>query len=191
MLSVRVTAAGAVVVVCLSFLTAPARACDDRFIKKCEKTSAAVAAAEEAASEPAAKRGSAKRVKVVTARTTRHARLVKRTQAPRFASRSARQLVLASASERPVALRSESPLARRFRGFIDPQPIAQNTFEALRKPHLIALDLDGVETGQACQARPDGARVGAIAPRHARRSRAGQARAGGDGRNRRTGDRVR
>ena len=144
MLSVRVTAAGAVVVVCLSFLTAPARACDDRFIKKCEKTSAAAAAAEEAASEPAAKRGSAKRVKVVTSRTTRHARLVKRTQAPRFASRSARQLVLASASERPVALRSESPLARRFRGFIDPQPIAQNTFEALRKPHLIALDLDAV-----------------------------------------------
>jgi len=144
MLSVRVTAAGAVVVVCLSFLTAPARACDDRFIKKCEKTSAAAAAAEEAASEPVAKRGSAKRVKVVTSRTTRHARLVKRTQAPRFASRSARQLVLASASERPVALRSESPLARRFRGFIDPQPIAQNTFEALRKPHLIALDLDAV-----------------------------------------------
>ena len=144
MLSVRVTAAGAVVVVCLSFLTAPARACDDRFIKKCEKTSTAAAAAEEAASEPAAKRGSAKRVKVVTSRTTRHARLVKRTQAPRFASRSARQLVLASASERPVALRSESPLARRFRGFIDPQPIAQNTFEALRKPHLIALDLDAV-----------------------------------------------
>ena len=144
MLSVRVTAAGAVVVVCLSFLTAPARACDDRFIKKCEKTSTAAAAAEEAASEPVAKRGSAKRVKVVTSRTTRHARLVKRTQAPRFASRSARQLVLASASERPVALRSESPLARRFRGFIDPQPIAQNTFEALRKPHLIALDLDAV-----------------------------------------------
>ena len=144
MLSVRVTAAGAVVVVCLSFLTAPARACDDRFIKKCEKTSAAAAAAEEAASEPAAKRGSAKRVKVVTSRTTRHARLVKRTQAPRFASRNARQLVLASASERPVALRSETPLARRFRGFIDPQPIAQNTFEALRKPHLIALDLDAV-----------------------------------------------
>ena len=57
MLSVRVTAAGAVFVVCLSFLTAPARACDDRFIKKCEKASAAAAAAEEAASEPSARRG--------------------------------------------------------------------------------------------------------------------------------------
>ena len=143
MLSVRVTAAGAVFVVCLSFLTAPARACDDRFIKKCEKASAAAAAADEAASEPAARRGSAKRVKVVTSRT-RHARLIKRTHAPRFASRSAPRLVLASATERPVALRSESPLARRFRGFIDPQPIAQNTFEALRKPQLIALDFDAV-----------------------------------------------
>lgn len=157
MLSVRVTAAGAVFVVCLSFLTGPARACDDRFIKKCEKASAAAAVAEEAASEPAARRGSAKRVKVVTSRTTRHARLVKRTQAPRFASRGARQLVLASASERPVALRSESPLARRFRGFINPQPIAHNSFEALRKPHLIALDLDAaaiIPVAEAASAPP-------------------------------------
>jgi len=157
MLSVRVTAAGAVFVVCLSFLTGPARACDDRFIKKCEKASAAAAAADEAASEPAARRGSAKRVKVVTARTTRHARLVKRTQAPRFASRNARQLVLASASERPVALRSETPLARRFRGFINPQPIAQNSFEALRKPHVIALDFDAaaiIPTAEVANAAP-------------------------------------
>jgi len=29
---------------------------------------------------------------------------------------------------------SETPLARRFRGFINPQPLAQNAFEALRKP---------------------------------------------------------
>lgn len=141
MLSVRVTAAGAVFVVCLSFLTAPARACDDRFIKKCEKASAAAAAAEEAASEPSARR-SAKRVKVVASRSGRHARLVKRTQAPRFAARSARRLELASASDRPVALRAESPLARRFRGFIDPQPIAQNAFEALRRPHLVTLDFE-------------------------------------------------
>jgi hypothetical protein len=142
MLSVRVTAAGAVLVCCLSFLTAPARACDDRFVKKCEKASAAAAAAEEASSEPAARRGSAKRVKVVASRTAKHSRFVKRTQTPRFASRSARRLVLASASERVVSLRSESPLTRRFRGFIDPQPIAQNAFEALRKPHVIALDFE-------------------------------------------------
>jgi hypothetical protein len=141
MLSVRVTAAGAVFVVCLSCFTAPARACDDRFIKKCEKASAAAASAGEA-SEPAARRGSAKRVKVVASRSARHSRFVKRTQAPRFAARNARRLVLASAAERPVALRSESPLARRFRGFIDPQPLAQNSFEALRRPHLIALDFE-------------------------------------------------
>jgi hypothetical protein len=140
MLSVRVTAAGAVFVFCLSCFTAPARACDDRFIKKCEKASAAAAAAEEA-SEPSARRGS-KRVKVVASRSAKHSRFVKRTQAPRFAARSARRLVPASASERPVALRSESPLARRFRGFIDPQPLAQNSFEALRRPHLIALDFE-------------------------------------------------
>jgi len=28
----------------------------------------------------------------------------------------------------------DTPMARRFRGFINPQPIAQNAFEALRKP---------------------------------------------------------
>lgn len=157
MLSVRVTAAGAVFVVCLSFLTAPARACDDRFIKKCEKASAAAAAADDAASEPSARRGS-KRVKVVASRSAKHSRFVKRTQGPRFASRGARGLVLASAAERPVALRSESPLARRFRGFINPQPIAQNSFEALRRPHLIALDFDAaaivppVETADAVAA---------------------------------------
>lgn len=141
MLSVRVTAAGAVFVVCLSCFTAPARACDDRFIKKCEKASAAAAAAEESVSEQGAKR-SARRVKVVASRSAKHSRFVKRTQAPRFASRGARRLVLAAASERPVALRSESLLARRFRGFIDPQPIALNSFEALRRPHLIALDFE-------------------------------------------------
>jgi hypothetical protein len=35
-------------------------------------------------------------------------------------------------------------LARRFRGFIDPRPVAENSFEALRKPHLVALDFDAV-----------------------------------------------
>ena len=76
MLSVRVTAAGAVFVFCLSCFTAPARACDDRFIKKCEKVSAAAAAAEEAAAEPTARRGG-KRVKVVVARSGKHVRFIK------------------------------------------------------------------------------------------------------------------
>jgi hypothetical protein len=79
-------------------------------------------------------------------------RFVKRMQAPRFASRAERRLVLASGVERPVSLRSESPLARRFRGFIDPQPIAQNAFEALRKPHAIALDFDGAAIVPAADA---------------------------------------
>jgi hypothetical protein len=138
-MSVRITAAGAVFVACVSFLTAPARACDDRFIKKCEKTAAAAAAAEEVVAEPA-KRTSAKRVKAVASRHAKQARLVRRSQAPRFAVRSARGLVLASDAERTPP--AESPLARRFRGFIDPQPIAQNAFEALRKRHAAALDFD-------------------------------------------------
>jgi hypothetical protein len=153
MLSVRVTAAGAVFVLCLSCFTAPARACDDRFIKKCEKVSAAAAAAEEA-SEPSARRGASKRVKLVASRSAKHSRFVKRTQAPRFASRSAPELVLASASERPVALRSESPLARRFRGFIDPQPLAQNAFEAMRRPQLIALDFEAAAIVPPVDAAP-------------------------------------
>jgi hypothetical protein len=33
-------------------------------------------------------------------------------------------------------------VARRFRGFIDPQPISDNAFEALRKPHLVALNME-------------------------------------------------
>jgi hypothetical protein len=134
MLSVRITAAGAVFVCCVSFLTAPARACDDRYIGKCEK--AAAAQAGEDATAPTAKR-STKRVKLVTARQARHARLRHR-EAPRFATRLARHVALDDSERRP-----ETPMARRFRGFIDPQPMAQHTFEALRKPHAVALDFGG------------------------------------------------
>jgi hypothetical protein len=35
----------------------------------------------------------------------------------------------------------ESPLLRRFRGFIDPQPMTVNSFEALRRPQLDAQHL--------------------------------------------------
>jgi len=134
MLSVRITAAGAVFVCCVSFLTAPARACDDRYIGKCEKAAGAQAAEE--ATAPAAKR-STRRVKLVTARQSRHARLRHR-EAPRFATRLARNVALDDSERQP-----ETPMARRFRGFIDPQPMARHTFEALRKPHAISLDLDG------------------------------------------------
>jgi hypothetical protein len=51
-------------------------------------------------------------------------------------------MTLASASSRMTTLVPESALARRFRGFIDPQPLAQNAFEALRKPHLVAVNLE-------------------------------------------------
>lgn len=155
MLSVRITAAGAVCVACLAFLTAPARACDDRFIKKCEKASAA---AVEETVEPSAKRGSAKRVKVVASRSAKHSRLVRRMQAPRFASRSERRL------EQQVALRSDSPLARRFRGFIDPQPLAQNAFESLRKPQLIALDFEAIAIVPVAEAADTAPVIAAAAP---------------------------
>ena len=41
-----------------------------------------------------------------------------------------------------MTLQPESALARRFRGFIDPTPMSQNAFEALRKPHVVALNLE-------------------------------------------------
>ena len=143
MLSVRITAAGAVFVVFLSFLTAPARACDDRFIKKCEKVSAAAAAAEEAAAAPVARRSGSKRVKVIASRQAKHSRFVRRAHAPRFAGRNVRPVAQGQA-ERITASSSQTALARRFQGFIDPQPIAQNAFEALRKPHAMALDFEAV-----------------------------------------------
>ncbi len=139
-MSVRITAAGAVAVAFLSCLTAPVSACDERFIKKCERASAAAAAATE---QPvrAAKRKSAGRVHVIVSRRARHMRFAKRLRAPGFTRRE-RGMVLASAGSRVATLLPESALARRFRGFIDPQPMAQNAFEALRKPHLAAVNLE-------------------------------------------------
>lgn len=136
MLSVRIAAVGAVVVTC-SFLTAPASACDfDRHQKKCDRELAARAQA-----ETVAERKSAKRVKVVSSRRARQ--LAKRARsAPRFAVKQREGgMKLASADARAVLL-SESALARRFRGFISPKPLADNAFEILRKPHLVALDFD-------------------------------------------------
>src|SRR5262249_28346212 len=139
MVSVRITAAGAVFVCSLSLLTAPARACDDRYINKCEKAAAA-SAVEETAAAPAR---NGKRVRVVAASRSRHARFVRRRQAPRFAARGSRRMPRDESAAVMTAV-SDTPMARRFRGFIDPHPIARNAFEALRKPRLIALDFDGV-----------------------------------------------
>jgi len=142
-MSVRITAAGAVAFVFLAFLTAPVSACDERYIKKCERVSAAAAAAAEGqATAPVAKRRSAGRVHVVASRRSRHTRLTKRTRAPGFTIKREAGMTLASASSRMTTLVPESALARRFRGFIDPRPLAQNAFEALRKPHLVAVNLE-------------------------------------------------
>jgi hypothetical protein len=136
MSSVRVTAAGAVIVVSLAYFTAPVSACDDRYARKCEK-----AAAAEGQAEPASKRRIVRHVRLVTAQSGKRTRLVTRTRAPGFTKRDGR-MTLASESARLTTLAPESTLARRFRGFIDPQPIADNAFEALRKPHLVALNME-------------------------------------------------
>lgn len=137
MLSVRVAAAG-VVVASLSFVTVPAGACDfDRYQKKCDRELAARADA-----EAAAERKSVKRTKTASSRRAKHARTVKRRHAPRFAVPREGGMTLASSSARMTTLLPESVLARRFRGFIDPRPVAENSFEALRKPHLVSLDFD-------------------------------------------------
>ena len=142
-MSVRITAAGAVAIALLAFHTAPVSACDERYIKKCEKASAAAAAtAEQSAAGPAAKRKSTGRVQVVVSRRSKHMRFAKRLRAPGFSVRRERGMELASAEARATTLMPESALARRFRGFINPLPIAQNSFEALRKPHIVAVNLE-------------------------------------------------
>jgi hypothetical protein len=137
---VRITVAGAVAFALLTYLTAPVSACDERYIKKCEKAAAAAAGAAEEPSAPAAKRKASGRVQVVMSRRAKHMRLAKRARAPAFATRGG--MTLTSAESRMTTVNPESAIARRFRGFIDPTPIAQNAFEALRKPHLVALNLE-------------------------------------------------
>jgi hypothetical protein len=143
-MSVRITAAGAVAVALICYSTAPVSACDERYVKRCEKISAAAAMREEAQTgAPAVRRKSAARVRMVFSVRSRHGRLVRRMQAPRFTvAKAERGMTLASDSTRMTTLMPESALARRFRGFIDPLPMAQNAFESLRKPHLVALNLE-------------------------------------------------
>jgi hypothetical protein len=165
MVSVRITATGAVVFASLSFLTAPVSACDERYIKKCERASAAaVAAAESADATPAAKRKSAGRVQMVVSRHSKHIRFAKRTRAPAFTMKRERGMTLASAEVRAVMPTSESALTRRFRGFINPQPIAQNAFEVWRKPHIVALDLEPPMSAQAAAAAETVAEAPAAVP---------------------------
>src|SRR6185295_1460387 len=85
----------------------------------------------------------------IVSRRSKHFRFAKRVRAPQFASRG--RMVLASAQSR-MTVAPESALARRFRGFINPHPMAQKAFEALRKPHLVAINLEppaGLPAGNA------------------------------------------
>jgi hypothetical protein len=166
MLSVRIAAAGAVVSICASFLTVPASACDfDRYQKKCDRELAARADA-----EASAERKSVKRVRASSRRAARQARIAKRARsAPRFAAQGDSGIKLASAEARAVLL-PEAVLARRFRGFIDPKPLSQNSFEVLRKPHPVALDFDptlivpAVATAAPAEAAPAAPEPPAAAP---------------------------
>jgi hypothetical protein len=143
MSSVRVTAAGAVIVASLACFTGPVSACDDRYVKKCERAAAAEAAAADGQTESApAKRRIVRHVRLVASTNGKRTRLVTRTHAPGFSVKPDRGITLASDSSRLTTLVPESALARRFRGFIDPQPISDNAFEALRKPHLVALNME-------------------------------------------------
>jgi len=169
-MSVRITAAGAVAVALLAFHTAPVSACDERYIKKCEKASAAAvavvaaAAAEQSAAVPAAKRKSTGRVQVVVSRRSKHMRFAKRLRAPGFAVKRERGMELASVEARATTLIGESALARRFRGFINPLPIAQNSFEALRKPHIVAVNLEPPMSAPVETAAPIAAEAPVAAP---------------------------
>jgi hypothetical protein len=136
MKSVRMLAAGAVALFALPVLTAPVRACDDRFIKKCEAESEAAFLAEQPATWPVPRR------KNVRPRASAAAERPEARRAPRFVRpvRAEPALALAAGEQHPAAL-PDSPLARRFRGFIDPQPMTVNSFEDLRRPRLDAEHL--------------------------------------------------
>lgn len=150
MSSVRSTASGAVVVaLLLACLTAPVSACDERFVKACERAAKTAVVPVTQDSAPAAKKKSIKRVHVLASKRVKHVRFVAR-RAPGFAVKQA-GMELASASAQPVALR-ESALSRRFRGFIDPRPMAQHAFEILRKPHLMLANLEPPEAGPTIEA---------------------------------------
>lgn len=136
MTSVRMLAAGAVALLALPMLAAPVRAnCDDRFIKKCETESEAAFVAEQGTTATPPTRRKTPRVRAAFEKPD-----MQRTRAPRFIARTRPAApepapAVAPDAERPAAL-AESPLARRFRGFIDPHPLTLNSFEELRKPRL-------------------------------------------------------
>ena len=144
MKSVRMLAAGAVALFTLPMLTAPVRACDDRFLKKCEAESEAAFRAEtETATTPTPKRKT-RRVRAGFEKPD-----VRRARVPHVVARTRpaapEPATLAPDQDRPAAS-PESLIVKRFRGFIDPQPMTVNSFEALRRPRLDAEHLTPAAT---------------------------------------------
>src|SRR5437868_856001 len=135
MKSVRMLAAGAVALFALPVLTAPVRACDDRYLKKCETESEAAFVAETQGPAAAVPRRKAPRVRAFSAERHDANRPRARLAVPRATPEpEAAPVAEAPVAEQPpaptqVAALPESPMARRFRGFIDPQSIAVNSFE--------------------------------------------------------------
>jgi hypothetical protein len=146
MTSVRMLAVGAVALFALPILTAPVRAeCDERFIKKCETESEAAFVADQGATATPQTRHRASRLRTAAAKPAAAKPVAAkpvRTRLPLFAARRTppAEPALASVVERQAAL-VDSPLARRFRGFIDPHPMMVNRFEDMRKPRLDAEHL--------------------------------------------------
>ena len=162
-MSVRSTAAGAVGLVACCLFATPSGACDERMLRACEAASAK-AFADANAAVPEVKRKSARRTRVVVVRSAKPRQAtVRRARAPGFATKRERpRMELASLSTKPVALR-DSPLLRRFRGFIDPVPISDNFFDGFRRPRAdhthLAADASPHATVMTAVAAPDDAGV--------------------------------
>lgn len=162
MVSARVTAYGAVVAAGLALLSPSGSACDNRYSQSCgPKPSPAVETNQAAKVAKGAPSRKVRAVKRKASRTAASARRkvdnAKRAAARRSASRArqaakwkstrqaerrrtARAVVqrrknpVASASRQ--AVRGESVIVRRFRGFITPISMSTNVFEVMRKPRL-------------------------------------------------------
>ena len=126
MLSARIAAFAAVTVIGFSAAT-PAAACDDRGCPK-------LATPPQAETTDAVMATKRKAVRKTAVRESRRAK------ARRIAAER-RSFKLASVKEVPA--RGHTVVARRFQGFIDPKPMADNPFETLRKPRPDQTQLSG------------------------------------------------
>jgi hypothetical protein len=150
-MSLRIIAAGAAMLAGLSLATTPTRACDDRFGAACTPPAPAAAAAEPAA--PVAAQATTR------TRTAKPHRVARAQPEPAKAHRGKRsRLALTRHRKRPAAeptdevpeaaaapvaqvsppVRPDTPAARRFREFLNPQSFAVAASETLRSPRLLA-----------------------------------------------------